>query len=100
MDQFGLTQTEAAKRLGVSQATIQRVLAGTGVRGGPARRRIAKALARIQNSDDDYSSSSKAADAMRDLQEKVAQMCDREGDAAVLEALLDAVTAYRRRTGE
>ena len=100
MTRFGLVQAEAAERLGVSQSTIHRVLAGTGTGTGRARQQIAAALARVQNAEDEYSLSQGAGDELRDLHEKVAQMCERDGDATVLGALLDAVAAYRRRIGE
>lgn len=100
MDELGLVQTEAAKRFGVSQSTIQRILAGTGTGSGRARRKIATALARIDDGKGGYSSSQHSGDDLRDLREKVAQMCERDGDAAVLYALLDAAAAYRRRIGE
>lgn len=96
MGEKGLTQVAAAQLLGVSQSSVQRVLAGKGMRTGPARRRMAKALERIHNSKDDYSSS----EASQDLVEKLVRMCERDSDAVVLNALLDAVAAYRRRKGE
>lgn len=96
MSEKGLTQVAAAQLLGVSQSSIQRVLAGKGVRTGPARRQLAKALEHIHNSKDDYSSS----EASQNLIEKLARMCERDSDVVVLNALLDAVAAYRRRNGE
>lgn len=96
MDDRGLTQAAAARFLGVSQPTIHRTLKGEGVRTGPARRRISKALAHIQNNQDEYSSFA----VPQDLLDKLVHMCEQDGDAAVLDALLDAVAAYRRRAGE
>lgn len=96
MSEKKLTQMAAARALGVSQSSIQRVLAGKGVRTGPARRQMARALENIHNGKDGYSPSRDS----KDLVEKLLRMCERGSDAVVLSALLDAVAAYRRRNGE
>jgi predicted transcriptional regulator len=94
MSEDGLTQSAVASKLGVSQSTVSRYLRRAGKRTGPARRRAAAALSRIQNKEDGYSSTG----APRDLVEKLIQMCESDEDAALLGSLLDVVAAYRRRT--
>lgn len=92
----GFTQSAVASQLGISQSTVSRYVRKIGKRTGPARKRAAEALGRIQNIESGYSSLS----VPHDLAEKLAKMCEHDGDAAMLKVLLDAVAAYRQGARE